>query len=158
MATLGISDDSLKVGDKAPAFELKDQDGKTHTLEKYKGKYVVLYFYPKDDTPGCTAEACNLRDNYDALQKEDIIILGVSYDGKESHKEFSKKYDLPFPLLSDTTKAVSEAYNAKGFFSGLFFPKRITYLIGKEGKIEAIFDDVDTGNHSAQILEKMKKD
>ncbi len=147
----------LKVGDKAPHFELKDGQGKLHKLTDYKGKTVALYFYPKDDTPGCTAEACNLRDNYSLLQDSGIVILGVSYDDSTSHQEFSSKYNLPFPLLSDIEKEVAEAYGAKGTFTGFLVPQRKTYLIGKEGKIMHIFEDVESGNHTAQIMSILRK-
>ena len=147
----------MKVGDKAPSFELKDGQGKVHKLSDYKGKIVALYFYPKDDTPGCTAEACNLRDNYTLLQDSGIVILGVSYDDSTSHREFSKKYDLPFPLLSDTKKEVAAAYGAKGTLTGFFVSERKTYLIDKSGKIMHIFDDVETGNHAAQIMSVLGK-
>jgi peroxiredoxin Q/BCP len=142
----------LKPGDPAPSFELKDGNGVLHKLSDYKGRKLVLYFYPKDNTSGCTAEACNLRDNYSQLTDSGIVIFGVSYDDSASHKDFSSKYNLPFPLLSDTEKEVAEKYNAKRDFLGIFTPKRITYLIDEDGKILHIFDDVDTKNHSAQIL------
>jgi peroxiredoxin Q/BCP len=147
----------LKVGDNAPYFELKDGTGKVHKLTDYAGKITALYFYPKDDTRGCTAEACNLRDNYTLLQDSGVVVLGVSYDDSTSHSEFSEKYNLPFPLLSDTKKEVAEAYGAKGTFTGFLVPDRKTYLIGKDGKIMHIFDDVETGNHTAQILSALKK-
>jgi len=157
MISFVFGEASLKVGDMAPAFELKDGEGNVHKLSDYKGKVVALYFYPKDDTPGCTAEACNLRDNYTMLQDSGIVILGVSYDDSTSHKEFSKKYDLPFPLLSDIDKEVSTAYGTKGGFTRLFMLQRKTFLIGKNGKIMHIFDDVETGNHTAQIMDVLAK-
>ncbi|MBN1550823.1 peroxiredoxin [bacterium] len=139
----------LQSGDKAPDFTLKDSEGKSYTLTQYRDNYIVLYFYPKNDTPGCTQEACNFRDNFSELKEKGIIILGVSYDDASSHKAFREKYNLPFPLLSDTDKSVSETYGAKG----LFMPKRITYLISPEGLILHVFDNVDTQNHSQQILD-----
>ncbi|KAA3610527.1 MAG: peroxiredoxin [Calditrichaeota bacterium] len=147
----------LKIGDKAPSFELKDGNGKLHKLSDYKGKNVALYFYPKDDTPGCTAEACNLRDNYTLLQDSGVVILGVSYDDSTSHQQFSKKYNLPFPLLSDTETEVSEAYGAKRILTGIFMPTRITYLIDKDGTIMHIFDEVESANHTAQIMSVLRK-
>ena len=147
----------LKVGDNAPYFELKDGTGKVHKLSDYKGQIIALYFYPKDDTPGCTAEACNLRDNYTLLQDSGIVVLGVSYDDSTSHQEFSKKYDLPFPLLSDTKKVVADAYGAKGGLTGFFVPDRKTYLISKAGKIMHIFENVETENHTAQIMLVLRK-
>jgi len=152
MATFLSAAPELKQGDQAPYFELKDGNGVLHKLSDYKGKKVVLYFYPKDNTSGCTAEACNLRDNYSQLTDSGLVILGVSYDDSTSHQNFSSEYNLPFPLLSDTKKEVAEKYNAKRDFLGIFTPKRITYLIDEDGKILHIFDDVDTKNHSAQIL------
>jgi len=146
-----VHGESLKKGDKAPEFELKDAHGKVHKLSDYKGKTVALYFYPKDFTGGCTEEACNLRDNFSELKDAGVVILGVSYDDADSHKGFIEKYDLPFTLLSDTGKKVSEAYDAKRDDSAN--PKRITYLIDGDGKILHIFDKVDTANHSAQIMD-----
>ncbi len=151
--SLAIGGNVLKKGAKAPDFELKDHDGKVHHLSDYRGKMVVLYFYPKDFTPGCTAEACNLRDNYEALMEKGLVVLGVSYDNPQKHKEFKEEYDLPFPLLSDTTKAVAEAYGAKGGLTGFMFAKRITYLIDADGKVLHVFEKVNTKSHAQQILE-----
>ncbi len=143
----------LSIGQPAPDFSLKDAQGKTHKLSDYKGKIVVLYFYPKDDTPGCTAEACNIRDNYSALLKRNIVILGISFDDQESHKKFSAKYKLPFPILSDNEKKVAEQYGAvRGALLSFVGAKRITYLIDEKQKILHVFNKVDTKNHSAQIL------
>src|SRR6185437_2793302 len=102
---------SLKIGDKAPSFIGKDQDGKEVKLSDYKGKKVVLYFYPKDDTPGCTAESCNLRDNYHAFQKANYEVIGISADDEKSHRKFIKKFSLPFTLIADTDKKINEAYD-----------------------------------------------
>lgn len=147
----------LKAGDIAPEFELKDSDGKIHKLSDYKGKIVVLYFYPKDDTPGCTAEACNLRDNYQALLEKNIAVLGVSYDDSSSHKAFREKYRLPFPLLSDTDKKTAELYGAKSGIMSIFFARRITCLIDVDGTVIYVFEDVNTKNHTSQILELLKE-
>lgn len=157
MVSFLFAGSDLKPGDQAPDFELKDAMGKVHKLSDYKGKIVTLYFYPKDDTPGCTAEACNLRDNYSTLTDRGIVILGVSYDDTASHKEFTEKYNLPFTLLSDTDQIVAEKYNAKRPIIGALVAKRITYLIGPDGKILHIFDDVDTSNHTSQILDVLDK-
>ncbi len=108
----------LKTGQKAPDFSLPDANGTIHHLSDYLGKMVVLYFYPKDDTPDCTAEACNLRDNYEALLAQNIAVLGISYDDRESHQKFIKKYDLPFPLLSDTEKKWPQCTGLKAVYSG----------------------------------------
>ncbi len=151
----------LTIGQQAPDFSLKDAQGKTHKLSDYKGKIVVLYFYPKDDTPGCTAEACNIRDNYDDLLKRNLVILGISFDDQNSHQKFSAKYNLPFPILSDSDKKVAEEYGAlRGALLSFVGPKRITYLIDENQKILHLFKDVETKNHSAQIvnvLNSMKK-
>ncbi len=147
----------LKPGDAAPDFSLPDADGKIHTLKEYRGKIVVLYFYPKDDTPGCTAEACNIRDNYAELQKAGLVILGVSYDDASSHRKFAGKYKLPFPLLSDTKKEVAAAYGAKGTLTGFLVAQRKTFLIDKDGKILHIFNKVQTNDHTRQILDILKE-
>ena len=157
-AALAFGGDYLNPGDPAPDFMLKDGEGKTHTLSDYRGKTVILYFYPKDDTPGCTAEACNLRDNYQTMLEKDLVILGVSFDDTTSHKAFARKYHLPFPLLADTDKKVADQYGAKGAFTGLFVAKRITYIIDPEGKIAHRIDNVDTKNHTRQILELLENE
>jgi thioredoxin-dependent peroxiredoxin len=147
----------LKMGDKAPAFEGVDQDGNLVSLKDFSGKKLVLYFYPKDDTPGCTAEACNLRDNYALLRKKGYEILGVSADDERSHKKFIEKYVLPFPLLADKDKKILKAYGAWGKkklygreYDGIL---RTTYVISEKGIIEKVFAKVDTKNHTDQILE-----
>ena len=157
MTSYLIAGDLLPIGAIAPDFELPDAHGKMHKLSDYQGKKVVLYFYPKNGTPGCTKEACNLRDNYEALQEKGIIILGISYDDAESHQEFIKEHDLPFTLLSDKEKKVADLYGAKGGMLGFIGAKRITYLIDESGKIMYVFNKVDTGNHSEQILEILKE-
>ncbi len=143
----------LKVGDTAPVFELSDSEGTVHRLADYKGGITVIYFYPKDDSPGCTKEACNLRDNYEALLNEGISILGISYDDSASHKNFSEKYNLPFPLLSDNKRKVADLYGADRGLLNMLGPKRITYIIDPNGKVLHVFDKVDSGNHASQILE-----
>lgn len=147
----------LKEGDKAPAFTAKDQNGKEVSLSDYKGKKVVLYFYPKDDTPGCTAQACNLRDNYSALQKKGLVVLGVSVDSAKSHKKFEEKYELPFTLVSDEDKKIVEAYGVWGEkkmwgkpYMGTF---RETFLIDEHGIIRKIIAKPDTANHTEEVLE-----
>jgi thioredoxin-dependent peroxiredoxin len=150
----------LKIGDLAPQFKARDQNGKIISLTDYKGKKVVIYFYPKDDTPGCTAEACNLRDNYEALLNKGYIIIGVSADSEQSHKKFISKYNLPFPLISDLNKEVLHAYGVWGekknygkTYEGIL---RTTFIISEDGKIENIIEKVDTSNHTQQILELHK--
>ena len=147
----------LAIGDKAPAFSGIDQNEKKVSLKDLKGKKVILYFYPKDDTPGCTAESCNLRDNWSQLKKKGYEIVGVSADDAKSHKKFADKYDLNFTLIADTVKKVIEAYGVWGEKS-MYGKKymgiiRTTFVINEKGKIEKIFDKVDTKNHSVQILE-----
>lgn len=146
----------MNTGDKAPDFAAPDQDGKTIRLSDYKGKKVILYFYPKDDTPGCTAQACNLRDNYDTLLKAGYIVLGVSSDDEKSHRKFIDKYSLPFPLIADTDKAINEAYGVwaeKNNFGKTYMGTvRTTFVIDEEGKISEIIAKVDTKNHTEQII------
>ncbi len=149
----------LAIGDKAPAFSGIDQNEKKVSLKDLKGKKVILYFYPKDDTPGCTAESCNLRDNWSLLKKKGFEIVGVSADDAKSHKKFADKYDLNFTLIADTVKKVIEAYGVWGEKS-MYGKKymgiiRTTFVINEKGKIEKIFDKVDTKNHSEQILESI---
>ncbi|MEP1097257.1 MAG: thioredoxin-dependent thiol peroxidase [Cyclobacteriaceae bacterium] len=147
---------TLKAGDPAPQFESKDQNGDTIKLSDYRGKKVVLYFYPKDNTPGCTAESCNLRDNYELLQKKGYVVLGVSSDNEKSHQRFIEKHDLPFSLIADTDKSVHEAFGTWGEksmygrkYMGTF---RTTFVIDENGKIEEVIEKVKTKDHTSQIL------
>lgn len=147
---------SLKQGDKAPAFSLKDQNGIEHTLEEFRGKKLALYFYPKDKTPGCTAEACNLTENFTSLKEKEIAVMGVSADDEKSHKSFSEKYRLAFPLLADVNKKTINDYGVWGEkkflgkkFMGIL---RTTFLINEKGIIEHIISKVETKKHAAQIL------
>jgi peroxiredoxin Q/BCP len=149
----------LKEGDRAPAFEGRNQDGKTIRLSDLKGKKVVLYFYPKDDTPGCTAEACNLRDNYTELAEKGFEVIGISPDTEKSHIKFRGKYQIPFNLISDTEKKILKEYGAWGkknlygrIFDGVL---RTTYIINEEGVIEKVFTKVNTKDHARQILEEL---
>lgn len=148
---------TLKQGDKAPAFTTTDQDGNTVSLKDFKGKKVVLYFYPHDDTETCTREACNLRDNYAVLKQKGLVILGVSEDNARSHKKFEKKYALPFTLLVDEDHKMLNDYGiwAEKKFMGRTYmgTLRTTFLINEKGKIEHIIDKVESKNHAAQILE-----
>lgn len=147
----------LKEGDKAPDFTAKDQNGKSVSLGDYAGKDVILYFYPKDDTPGCTAEACNFRDNYQALQHQGYVVIGVSTDDEKSHQKFSAKYDLPFTLISDDEKKIVETYGVwveKNMYGKKYMgTARKTFVIGKDGNIRKIISKVDTANSSQQVLE-----
>jgi peroxiredoxin Q/BCP len=147
----------LKEGDRAPAFEGRNQEGKTIRLSDLKGKKVVLYFYPKDDTPGCTAEACNLRDNYAELAEKGFEVIGVSPDTEKSHIKFRGKYQIPYNLISDTEKKILKEYGAWGeknmygkIAQGVL---RTTYVISEEGVIEKVFTKVNTKDHARQILE-----
>lgn len=146
----------FKVGDKAPAINAKDQNGNEITLAQFKGKKVVLYFYPKDSTPGCTKEACNFRDNYKALQKKGYEVVGVSADSEKSHLKFIEKYELPFPLIADTDQKVVNDYGVWGLkkFMGREYMgiNRTTFLIDEKGKIEKLIEKVDTENSTEQIL------
>lgn len=141
----------LQEGDVAPSFGLYDQHGEVHNLEDYEGEWIVLYFYPKDDTPGCTTEACGFRDNLGDLQKYGVL-LGVSGDTVESHKKFAEKYNLDYPLLADPEKQTIEQYGA----DGMLFQKRVTFLISPEGIIEKIYDEVDPETHAAQIIADLR--
>ncbi len=144
------------IGEKAPDFTVNDQDGNKVKLSDFRGKKVVLYFYPKDQTPGCTAQACNLRDNYKAFQKKGYEILGVSSDSEKSHQKFIEKQNLPFRLLADTDKKIHEAYGTwveKSMYGRTFMgTRRMTFVIDEKGIIQDIIEKVDTKNHAAQIL------
>ncbi|GAB3295442.1 peroxiredoxin [Hymenobacter tenuis] len=145
-----------QVGEQAPAFEAPDQNGITHRLQDYAGRKVALYFYPKDDTSGCTAQACNLRDNYNSLLSAGIQVLGVSIDSEKSHQKFATKHELPFPLLVDEDKKLVEAYGVwqeKSMYGRKYMgTMRYTFLIDEQGSIEKVITKVDTKNHAAQLL------
>lgn len=147
---------SLEVGKKAPDFEVKDQNGKMVKLSDFKGKKVVLYFYPKDNTPGCTAQACNLRDNYEALQKAGYAVLGVSSDSEKSHQKFIEKQNLPFTLLADEDLKVHEAYGTwveKSMYGRKYMgTARTTFIIDENGNLSEIIEKVNTKEHTNQIL------
>ena len=146
----------LEIGRKAPGFELPDQNGNIHTLEAYKGKKVILYFYPKDNTPGCTAEACNLRDNYEALKAQGYHVVGVSKDSAASHRKFIDKFDLPFTLLSDKSTQMLQDFGAWGekkmCGKTCVGTLRRTFIFNEEGVLDRIIEKVDTKDHAAQIL------
>jgi peroxiredoxin Q/BCP len=149
---------ALKIGDKAPDFAVNDQDGKSVKLSDFKNRKVVLYFYPKDMTPGCTAEACDLRDNYKMLQKQGYEVLGVSTDDEKMHRKFIQKESLPFQLLADTDRKLHDAYGTwieKSMYGRKYMgTARITFIINEKGIIEDIIEKVDTANHTGQILKK----
>jgi thioredoxin-dependent peroxiredoxin len=141
-------------GDKAPAIQAPDQNGKTHKLADYKGTNVVLYFYPKDDTPGCTTQSCSFRDALGELKAANAQVIGVSPDSVESHEAFAAKYNLPFPLLADPERKIIQDYGvAKGEKSA----QRVTFLIGGDGKILKVYPKVDVKNHSQEILADLQK-
>ncbi len=146
----------LHIGDEAPDFTGKDQNGNDINLYSYHGKKVILYFYPKDDTSGCTAQACNLRDNYDELQQVGFEIIGVSTDDEKSHQKFINKYQLPFPLIADTEKKIVEMYDVwkeKSMYGRKYMGTiRTTFLINEDGIITDIIGKVDTREHTKQIL------
>ena len=147
---------TLQKGDKAPNFSGKDQDGTTHTLADYKGRKLVVFFYPKANTPGCTAEACDLRDNYQHFLKSGFQILGVSPDTASKHQKFIAKYDLPFSLLADESHEVAEAYGVwveKSMYGRKYMGiARTTFVINENGILEEIIEKVDTKNHAQQLL------
>jgi thioredoxin-dependent peroxiredoxin len=150
----------LSVGDKAPDFSATDHNGKTIKLKELRGQKVVLFFYPADDTPACTAEACNLRDNYKSFLAKEYVVIGISPDDEKSHKKFAKKYKLPYPLIPDPDKKIANAYGVWGpkklfgiSYTGLI---RTTFVIDEKGKIEDIIGRVLTKKHSAQILKTAK--
>lgn len=146
----------LKVGDNAPEFTVTNQNGETVSLTDFKGKKLVLYFYPRDNTPGCTKQACNLRDNYDALQAQGYELLGSSTDSASSHQKFIEKFDLPFDLLVDEENVVAEAYGVwveKSMYGRKFYGiARTTFVIDENGIISEIIKKVKTGEHTDQIL------
>lgn len=151
---------TLKEGDKAPAFTAKDQNGKEVSLADYKGKNVILYFYPKDDTPGCTAESCDFRDNYQSLLSKGFEVIGVSTDDEKSHKKFETKYSLPFTLIADNELKIVEAYGVwveKNMYGKKYMgTARTTFIIDAEGVITHVINKVDTQNSSQQVLDLVK--
>lgn len=158
---LALVENKIGVGDQAPNFQLPDQNGQMHSLDQYRGKNVVLYFYPKDDTPGCTREACSFRDNILRIENKDAVILGVSLDDTDSHKKFAEKYNLNFSLLSDTDKEVAQAYGVytqKNMYGKTYMGvERSTFVIDKEGKIAAAFRGVKVDGHTEEVLAELEK-
>jgi peroxiredoxin Q/BCP len=147
----------LKEGNKAPDFTANDQNGQTVSLSDFKGKNVILYFYPKDDTPGCTAEACSFRDNYQSLLSQGFQVIGVSTDDENSHKKFESKYNLPFPLIADTDQKIVEDYGVwveKNNYGKTYMgTARTTFIIDQSGIISNIIEKVDSKNASQQVLD-----
>lgn len=156
-ATAGIASAATPtVGQPAPSFKLQDQDGKWHTLADYKGKWVAIYFYPKDDTPGCTTQACSFRDNIFAFNKEGAVILGISVDDVESHKKFAEKHGLPFALLADADKAVAKQYGVLKNYGVAEFARRDTFIVDPEGRVAKHYESVKPDGHSQVVLEDIK--
>ncbi len=153
--------EELKQGDQAPQFTSKDQNGNTVSLTQFKGKKVILYFYPKDNTPGCTAEACDFRDNYQGLVAKGIDVLGVSVDDEKSHQKFITKFDLPFTLLADTNHEIVEAYGVwaeKNMYGKKYMGiNRTTFIIDEDGIIAHIITKVDTKSPTAQVLQLIEQ-
>jgi len=142
---------TLSAGTPAPAFTAKDTHGNTVSLADYTGKTVILYFYPKDDTPGCTKQACGFRDHYADYQSKNIVVLGVSADDEASHQRFAEKYDLPFPLLADTDRSIIKAYDVDAGS----YAKRVTYIIDENGMISHVYDSVQTATHATDVLAEL---
>ena len=150
------TDTQPAVGESAPSFKLQDQNGDWHTLGDYKGKYVVLFFYPKDGTPGCTTEACNFRDNIFAFDDLNTQILGISLDDVDSHKEFSEKYSLPYPILADVEKESAVDYGVLGKFMMMTITKRESFIIDPDGLIVKHYKNVDPEKHTDEVIEELK--
>jgi len=150
------ANDELTKGMQAPDFTLVDQDNIKRSLTDYSGQWVVLYFYPKDDTPGCTTEACSFRDNIEIINNLKANILGVSVDSQESHKDFSDKYSLPFPILADINGEVAKKYDSFGSFVGFKYASRHTFIINPAGKIHKIYKKVNPSKHAAEIILELK--
>jgi len=162
LVTIGISMitfslNALSVGMQAPDFSLPDQDAKMRTLSEFRNKYIVLYFYPKDNTPGRTKQACLLRNNFEEFKKQDIVILGINYDPPKTHKEFIEKHHLPFILLSDKEKQVAKKYGAKNWWF-LPFPYRMTFIINPQGIICSLLPNVSVNDHATKVLAIIQKD
>jgi peroxiredoxin Q/BCP len=147
---------SLTIGENAPDFNLKDTKSRNHSLSDYKGKYVVLYFYPKNDTPGCTKEACHFRDDLSKLESLNAKVIGISVDTETSHQRFAEKYHLPFTLLADTDGNVADTYHALTNLIFTKIAKRYTFLIDPDSKIIKAYKSVDVSNHSQQIIDDLK--
>lgn len=157
-ATVASAAEGPALGAPAPEFKLQDQNGKWHELKDYQGKWVALYFYPKDQTPGCTTQACEFRDNIFAFRDAGAVILGVSVDDVESHKKFSEKHGLPFPILADADKKTAKEYGVLKRFLGTFeLARRDTFLIDPQGKIVRHYADVDPKGHSQVVLKDIKE-
>jgi peroxiredoxin Q/BCP len=156
LAAPACTAESPAVGNAAPDFRLQDQNGEWHELADYKGRWVAVYFYPKDDTPGCTTEACNFRDNMYQFEAIGASVVGISVDDVDSHKQFSDKYKLPFTLLADPTHEVSDAYGVLMDFKAMTLASRQSFLVNPEGVIARHYDEVDPESHTQQVLADIK--
>ena len=156
-ANMARAGDLPKVGEAAPDFSLPDQNGVVHSLKEFSGKWLVLYFYPKDDTPGCTQEACAFRDDLHKLAALGAQVVGISVDDGKSHAEFAKKYHLPFPLLADSDKEVAARYGVLMNLGIFKIAKRYTFLIDPQGHINKVYDKVETSRHSQEIIDDLNK-
>ncbi len=156
VARATLAADLPEAGQMAPDFSLPDQHGKQHDLAEFRGKYLVLYFYPKDDTPGCTEEACKFRDDLSQLKQMDAQVVGVSIDNTDNHAEFAKKYHLPFPLLADSDGKVAASYGAMLNLGLVKIAKRYTFLIDPQGRISRVYLSVNTSRHSVEIINDLK--
>jgi thioredoxin-dependent peroxiredoxin len=158
-AVLGVASagDVPKVGEQAPAFRLQDQNYQWHALEDYAGQWLVLYFYPKADTPGCTTEACEFRDNIFAYEELGAAVVGVSLDDVADQREFAEKYSLPFPLLSDAHQEVATSYGVLTSFRDMVVASRQTFLIGPDGRVARHYAQVDPATHATEVLEDLKQ-
>ncbi len=156
LAPNGSATEPLLLGNPAPEFELADQTGQLHSLEDYREQWVVLYFYPKDETPGCTTEACEFRDNIFAYRELNAQILGVSLDDVDSHREFAEHHSLPFPLLADVDGNVADAYGVKTRMLGMTVAKRQTFIIDPDGNVVKHYEKVKPAEHSAQVIADLK--
>ena len=153
MVTLfGARADEPGIGAQAPEFRLTDQYGKPHSLADYRGRWLVLYFYPKDDTPGCTTEACAFRDDIRRLRQMHVALLGISLDSVASHRKFAEKYGLPFPLLADTGGEVSKAYGALWSLGPIRFARRHSFIIDPQGRVARVYRSVEAGQHSEEVI------
>lgn len=155
-SAIGAASTQVAAGEPAPEFELPDQNGQLHSLEDYRDQWVVLYFYPKDETPGCTTEACEFRDNIFAYKDLNAQILGISLDDVDSHKSFAENHGLPFPLLADVDGTTAVAYGVKTRILGITVAKRQTFIIAPDGTIAKHYEKVDPADHSKQILADLK--
>ena len=155
-ARAALAADPLQAGQAAPDFSLPDQNGTQHSLSEFRGKYLVLYFYPKDDTPGCTEEACKFRDDFAKIRQMGAQVVGVSIDNTDNHAEFAKKYHLPFPLLADSDGKVAASYGAERNLGIIKIARRYTFLIDPQGRIRKIYLSVNTSRHSVEIIDDLK--